>query len=198
MHLYLHFQSQRWTLSPFLKRLIELQAADPKLLLPFHLFFFFSFSSDPSGIRSRPASACGATPWCLGSTPSWLCCSSLSSPWWWWTRLASAWTSSPRSGAHILACWSTLAPHLEQTNAHLVLCFPQFFIYGGYFALISLVFFFAGLWKVFSRRRSGQVAVETSPAGLETDSPPISGPECYTQTDATAVHGNGHFPAQQR
>uniref|UniRef100_H3DAG2 Solute carrier family 19 member 2 n=1 Tax=Tetraodon nigroviridis TaxID=99883 RepID=H3DAG2_TETNG len=45
---------------------------------------------------------------------------------------------------------------------------PQFFIYAGYFALISLVFLFAGLCKVFSRRRSGQESMENSSTGVET------------------------------
>lgn len=85
--------------------------------------------------------------------------------------------------------------HLDQTDAHLVFFFfPQFFIYGGYFALISLVFFIAGLCKVVSMRRSAQAATEDSPAGVETDSPPVGGSESYAQTNTTGVNGNGNFP----
>lgn len=74
---------------------------------------------------------------------------------------------------------------------------PQFFIYAGYFALISLVFLFAGLCKVFSRRRSGQESMENSSTGVETDSPPIAASESHVQKNTTSVDVNGHFPAQQ-
>lgn len=50
--------------------------------------------------------------------------------------------------------------------------FTQFLIYGGYFAVISVVFLIAGLCKVVSRRRSEQKA--NNPAETESDSPPIS------------------------
>ncbi|XP_030265792.1 thiamine transporter 1 [Sparus aurata] len=52
--------------------------------------------------------------------------------------------------------------------------FTQFFIYGGYFAVISLIFLIAGLYKVASRRRSKQEVLANSPAETESDSPPIS------------------------
>lgn len=51
--------------------------------------------------------------------------------------------------------------------------FTQFFIYGSYFAVISLVFLLAGLCKLASRRRSKQQALANSPEETETDSPPI-------------------------
>lgn len=160
------------------------------------VFFFFFFTW--SGIRLQPLSVCGATPWCLAWTPSWLCCFSLWSPWWWWTQLDLASKSSLRSGGHILCYLSIFTTHLDQTDGHLVFFSPQFFIYGGYFALISLVFFLAGLCKMFLRRRSLQAAVEKSLAGVETDSPPISGSESYLQINTASVNVNGNCPAQQR
>lgn len=45
-------------------------------------------------------------------------------------------------------------------------------------------------------RRSAQAATEDSPAGVETDSPPIGGSESYAQTNTTGVNGNGNFPPQ--
>lgn len=42
--------------------------------------------------------------------------------------------------------------------------FTQFFIYGGYFAVISLVFLLAGLYKMANRRRSAQDALANIPA----------------------------------
>lgn len=84
------------------------------------------------------------------------------------------------------------------TNGHLVHFFPQFFIYGGYFAVISLVFFIAGLCKVFSRRRSMQAAMENNPAVVGTDSPPINGLDSCLQTNTKKVHVNGNCSAQQR
>lgn len=50
--------------------------------------------------------------------------------------------------------------------------FTQFFIYGGYFAVISLVFFIAGLCKLASRRRSKQEVPANSPAVTASDDPP--------------------------
>ncbi|XP_044043994.1 thiamine transporter 1 [Siniperca chuatsi] len=50
----------------------------------------------------------------------------------------------------------------------------QFLIYGGYFAVISVVFLFAGLCKLASRRRSKQEVLANSPTETESDSPPIS------------------------
>ncbi|XP_041822064.1 thiamine transporter 1 [Chelmon rostratus] len=52
--------------------------------------------------------------------------------------------------------------------------FTQFFIYGGYFAAISLVFLLAGLCKMASRRRSKQEVLASSPEETESDSPPVS------------------------
>ncbi|XP_037125828.1 thiamine transporter 1 [Syngnathus acus] len=46
--------------------------------------------------------------------------------------------------------------------------FTQFYVYGGYFALISAVFFIAGLCKLATRRHSDQEVLSTSPA--DTDS----------------------------
>lgn len=59
-------------------------------------------------------------------------------------------------------------------NDRCLVCFLQFFIYGGYFAVISLIFLIAGLYKVASRRRSKQEVLANSPAETESDSPPIS------------------------
>lgn len=56
-----------------------------------------------------------------------------------------------------------LMPGLRLTAACLV-SLPQFFIYGGYFAVISVVFLLAGLYRVFSSRRTMQeVNGESSP-----------------------------------
>ncbi|XP_054479899.1 thiamine transporter 1 [Anoplopoma fimbria] len=48
--------------------------------------------------------------------------------------------------------------------------FPQFLIYGGYFAVISVVFLVAGLWKLASRRRSKQEEEVLSNSRPETES----------------------------
>ncbi|XP_019723700.1 thiamine transporter 1 [Hippocampus comes] len=45
--------------------------------------------------------------------------------------------------------------------------FSQFYVYGGYFAVISAVFFFAGLCKVATRRRSDQEVPSSSPADTD-------------------------------
>ncbi|KAL3999185.1 periplakin [Sarotherodon galilaeus] len=58
--------------------------------------------------------------------------------------------------------------------------FTQFLIYGAYFAVISVIFLFAGLYKLASRRHSEQKALPGSRAQLETDSPPISGTDSRT------------------
>lgn len=114
------------------------------------------------------------------------------------------WTGprSLHSGLEVMSCIIWAYSALPWVRLTAILCsphvFPQFFIYGGYFALISLVFFLAGLCKVFSRGRSVQVAMENSPAAVETDAPPISGSESCVETNATSVHVNGHFPSQQR
>lgn len=74
---------------------------------------------------------------------------------------------------------------------------PQFFIYAGYFAVISLVFLFAGLCKAFSRRRSGQAAMENGPTGAGADSPPARGSESHLQKDAAGANGTAPFPTPQ-
>lgn len=53
--------------------------------------------------------------------------------------------------------------------------FTQFLIYGGYFAVISVVFLLAALCKLASRRRSKQEeeVLANSRAGTESDSSPI-------------------------
>lgn len=116
--------------------------------------------------------------------------------------LSWTWPQRLHSGLDVIACvaWVYSLTHTGSRD-HLVFIYffpPQFFIYGGYFALISLVFFFAGLCKVFSSRRSAQAAMENSTAGVETDSPPISGSESCAQMNATSVNVNGSLPAQQR
>ncbi|XP_026014184.1 thiamine transporter 1 [Astatotilapia calliptera] len=58
--------------------------------------------------------------------------------------------------------------------------FTQFFIYGAYFAVISAIFLFAGLYKLVSRRHSEQKALPGSRAQSETDSPPIGGTDSRT------------------
>ncbi|XP_045909110.1 thiamine transporter 1 isoform X2 [Micropterus dolomieu] len=55
--------------------------------------------------------------------------------------------------------------------------FTQFLIYGGYFAVISVVFLLAGLCKLASRRRSKQDVLANSPTETESDSPPSVMPE---------------------
>ncbi|XP_071769291.1 thiamine transporter 1 [Centroberyx gerrardi] len=52
--------------------------------------------------------------------------------------------------------------------------FPQFLIYGSYFAVISVVFLLAGLYKLASRRRSEPEVLADSGGETESDSPPIS------------------------
>ncbi|KAL6115572.1 slc19a2 [Pungitius sinensis] len=54
--------------------------------------------------------------------------------------------------------------------------FTQFLIYGGYFAVISVVFLLAGLYKLASRRRSKQQeqVLPNSRAESLCDSPPVS------------------------
>uniref|UniRef100_UPI0037E81E3B thiamine transporter 1 n=1 Tax=Semicossyphus pulcher TaxID=241346 RepID=UPI0037E81E3B len=52
--------------------------------------------------------------------------------------------------------------------------FTQFFIYGGYFTLISVVFLLAGFCKLASRRRSEEEVLTGSPAETGSDSPPVS------------------------
>uniref|UniRef100_A0A3Q4H5Z2 Solute carrier family 19 member 2 n=1 Tax=Neolamprologus brichardi TaxID=32507 RepID=A0A3Q4H5Z2_NEOBR len=58
--------------------------------------------------------------------------------------------------------------------------FTQFFIYGAYFAVISAIFLFAGLYKLASRRHSEQKALPGSRAQSETDSPPTGGTDSRT------------------
>lgn len=76
--------------------------------------------------------------------------------------------------------------------------FPQFFIYGGYFAIISLVFCIAGLCKVLSRKHFVQAATENNPAEVGTDPPPINGLDSYLQISTTNVDVNSTFSAQER
>nr|XP_020513860.1 thiamine transporter 1 isoform X1 [Labrus bergylta] len=52
--------------------------------------------------------------------------------------------------------------------------FTQFFIYGGYFTLIAVVFLLAGLCKLVSRRRSEEEVLGNGSAETGSDSPPIS------------------------
>ncbi|XP_060888673.1 thiamine transporter 1 [Labrus mixtus] len=52
--------------------------------------------------------------------------------------------------------------------------YTQFFIYGGYFTLISAVFLLAGLCKLVSRRRSEEEVLANGSAEIGSDSPPIS------------------------
>lgn len=47
----------------------------------------------------------------------------------------------------------------------------QFLIYGGYFAAISVIFLFAGLWTLISRRRSEQEVLAQDGAETGSDSP---------------------------
>ncbi|KAE8278704.1 Thiamine transporter 1 [Larimichthys crocea] len=48
--------------------------------------------------------------------------------------------------------------------------FTQFLVYGGYFAVISVVFLLAGLCKLASKRRPEQDVLANSPAETESDS----------------------------
>ncbi|KAM6958482.1 thiamine transporter 1 [Tautogolabrus adspersus] len=52
--------------------------------------------------------------------------------------------------------------------------FTQFFIYGGYFTLISVVFLLAGLCKLVSKRRSEEEVLANGSAETGSDSPPTS------------------------
>ncbi|XP_036425683.1 thiamine transporter 1 [Colossoma macropomum] len=48
--------------------------------------------------------------------------------------------------------------------------FPQFLIYGSYFAAIAVIFLIAGIYKVATRRRSNGAEVQTESGETETDS----------------------------
>ncbi|XP_041637680.1 thiamine transporter 1 [Cheilinus undulatus] len=55
--------------------------------------------------------------------------------------------------------------------------FTQFFIYSGYFALISMIFFIAGLYKLVSRRCSAEEVLANGSADTGSD-PPLNGDAC--------------------
>ncbi|XP_070711755.1 thiamine transporter 1 [Pempheris klunzingeri] len=57
--------------------------------------------------------------------------------------------------------------------------FTQFFIYSGYFAVISVVFLVAGLCKLASRRYSKQEVPANSSAEMDSGSSPISDASSY-------------------
>ncbi|XP_074520707.1 thiamine transporter 1 [Halichoeres trimaculatus] len=52
--------------------------------------------------------------------------------------------------------------------------FTQFFIYGGYFTLISVIFLLAAFCKLASRRRGEEEVLAVGSAQTGSDSPPIS------------------------
>ncbi|XP_034533651.1 thiamine transporter 1 isoform X2 [Notolabrus celidotus] len=52
--------------------------------------------------------------------------------------------------------------------------FTQFFIYGGYFTLISVIFLLAGFCKLASRRRSEEEVLANGSAQTGSDSAPVS------------------------
>ncbi|KAL7826105.1 hypothetical protein SRHO_G00338430 [Serrasalmus rhombeus] len=62
--------------------------------------------------------------------------------------------------------------------------FPQFLIYGSYFAAIAVIFLIAGIYKVAIRSRSNGAEVQTESGGTETDS---AGGDCPLPKESNGI-----------